>query len=919
MPSNPAPTNSNRLKETRVKTNEKTHYYGKKNTPVRSNLQLELEIEKGSTLLEGFGNQPAFLIDEYFTVIALTTSAAEILGNDFQQGAPLFESSSIDPDQLTVLTSEIRTLLTEDEPQSPRFLKLNFPSSGTDQTFCATLQQMKLSRERIAVSCLLESVLPVANEKPSPAVTKHDPSHFVSWSLDLEEQVFEIYDEPSNASANRKVKLSDWLGQIHKTDRERVSRSFKALISGNSNTINLRYQLSLPEGKSRSISTIARVTPTTDDSQPKQAIGFHNHEPELQNVVDDLKLFSHLARKVQLSIIVYDADGYVNWCNNAFTDATGYAFDEVIGRDPIALLRGPLTDLETVKYIRDRLRKGKAVHAELVQYKKSGIPYWVRIDGTPLEDENGKVNRFISFQTDITESKKTQSAILRNEIKFRSLFDHSNDALLLVSPRDGIIVEANRASIQLLDTDRLVGQRLEEVFPDNPFFTIKHFNEIVDDSDASRRESSEVVTAEGSIKPVELSVSQTPIGESMALFVSIRDISEVRQLEEQLRHTQRMEAVGRLAGGIAHDFNNLLAGQRGFSELLCNSKELCERDHAYATEILKITDRASKLTSRLLSFSRGKSEKPVVANLNEIVENLMPMLSRILKKDVRFTSDLDADLCNVKVDTNQIDQVVMNLVVNGQEAITNHEGVVSLTTETVDLRGNEIFITGKAKPGRYAKIAVEDNGQGIPRDVLEKIFEPFFTTKKGAGTGLGLSIVYGIIVSNGGHLSVDSQVGRGTQFAFYFPEVDEEVKREQTPDHRATMPAASPSESGSAPTVLIAEDQEQVREILELGLGQSGYNLIVAKDGMEAIEKGKAHEGKIDLLLTDSIMPRASGVKVIKELREAYPDIKVILVSGLPQQESEDCKNLQVDAYVDKPFSIRNLLEQINEIVGVSK
>lgn len=379
-----------------------------------------------------------------------------------------------------------------------------------------------------------------------------------------------------------------------------------------------------------------------------------------------------------------------------------------------------------------------------------------------------------------------------------------------------------------------------------------------------------------------------------------------------------MEAVGRLAGGIAHDFNNLLAGQRGFSELLCNSRDLCKKDHVYANEILKITDRASKLTNRLLSFSRGKSEKPVVVNLNDAIGNMMPMLSRILKKEVNFTSQLDPSIGNVKVDPNQIDQVIMNLVVNGQEAISTHDGVVTLKTSVVEFDGSEIFITGKPQPGRHVKVSVSDNGHGIPRDVLEKIFEPFFTTKKGAGTGLGLSIVYGIIQSNGGQLRVESVVSQGTEFSFYFPRVEEQVAVKALEDLRAEMPSATSSKSGRIPTLLVADDQEQVREILELGLGQSGYHLIMAKNGLEAIKMAQDWESQIDLLLTDSIMPGASGSSVVRGVREVYPEIKVILMSGLPQQENSDYRDLQIDAYVDKPFSLRALLALIESLVSVS-
>ncbi|MBK1879657.1 hybrid sensor histidine kinase/response regulator [Pelagicoccus mobilis] len=888
---------------------------GTQDDPSEEIPQLELGLEKETTRLASEVGNPAFMIDEVFNVVAFANGARRILGAPHAKAFSLSDCGSLTSDQIASLSDNVRALLISDNRDEERYLRLPLEIEGEKRVFCVTLQKDELESGDPCVRGIAEAILPQSAAQSTSEIARDPEASSLGWTLDIDSKAFEYFGKEVSKETGL-VSLSEWLACVIENDRQNVAEAFYRLLDRETSTERIQYRMTLPNGAIRWVSTLARHAPEVGQTAPSTIIGMHSFDQDNRSLVEDLQLFSHLARKVQLSILVYDQQGNISWCNNAFTEITGYQLDEIVGRDPHVLLRGPMTEVETVNHMRERISKGKGFHAELVQYKKNGAPYWVSIDGNPLVDENGVSTRFISFQTDISESKKAQSAILRNEIKFRSLFDNSIDALLLISPRDGVIIEANSSAIQLLDTDRLVGQRLEEIFPENQDFRIEHLNELIDAQEGSRRESGEFITAKGQVRPVEMTVSRTPIGESIALFVTLRDISEKRLLEEQLRHTQRMEAVGRLAGGIAHDFNNLLAGQRGFSELLCNSRDLSKRDHVYANEILKITDRASKLTSRLLSFSRGKSEKPVVANLNDTISNMMPMLSRILKTDVRFTSQLDPNLCNVKVDTNQIDQVIMNLVVNGQEAITSNEGIVDLKTSMVELDGSEIFITGKSDPGRYAKVAVRDNGQGIHHEVLEKIFEPFFTTKKGAGTGLGLSIVYGIIQSNGGHLMVDSVIGSGTEFAFYFPEVLEEVEQEDSPDLREQMPSASTSDEGEAPTILVAEDQEQVREILELGLGQSGYNLIIAQDGQEAIDKGTNHRGKIDLLLTDSIMPKASGCSVINHMRSAYPDIKVVLMSGLPQQESEECRGIEVDAYVDKPFSIRKLLELINELVA---
>ncbi len=882
----------------------------------------QLELEINALVPSGMSKRTAyFLVDLQFEVVDCDRRAAKALGLDGRQPHPIYDCRNLEGRQLRDLCRAIEETIASKDSSSQRFLRLEFHEDRASAVpYCITLSLEKnaTSANEVAVLCKMEEI------QASSITHSETPSNDYGatldlWSMSVEDARFEMLldNSPESGASNgssREVGIEDWISKIAREDQETFRSRFARLLSGETESFHLRYRIRSQDGTLRWLSTIARRNLAAQGDSTRRIVGLHREESEVRNILEDPQLFSMLAEKVQLPILVTDAQAHVSWCNHAFNELTGYALEEMDGRLPLDLLQGPLSDPETVSYVKERRRKGKAYHAELVNYKKNGAPYWVRVAGNPVVDENGKVKRYISFHTDITESKTTQNAVLRSEVKFRSLFDNSMDSLLLVSPKDGVIIEANRAAIDFLDAGRLVGQRLENLFPQNEIFRISKFRKMVDDPETNHRASGQFTTIHGKVRSVEMTVNRTPIGDAIAFFVTLRDVSEKRLLEEQLRHAQRMEAVGRLSGGIAHDFNNLLAGLRGFSELLCNSRDLTKKDHVYSHEILKITDRASRLTSRLLSFSRAKSDRPVVANLNTIISSLTPMFSSILKKDIRFTSHLDPNLCNARIDPTQLEQVVMNLVVNGQEAIKTNEGILSLNTSIVELTGSEIFITGVPEPGRYAKVSVRDNGDGISQEMLEKIFEPFFTTKKGAGTGLGLSIVYGIIQGNGGHLMVESSIGQGTEFSLYFPEALEAATVEEQTDHRKRMPSA-PSDGDHSPTILVAEDQEEVREILELGLGQSGYQLLVAKDGQEAISIARNHHGPIDLLLTDSIMPKASGAHVAASLRTLYPEVKVVVMSGLPQNESEECAELDIDAYVDKPFSIRKLLELIETLV----
>lgn len=879
-------------------------------SPNSSSILEQLELDITALTNEPKPNQLISLrLDEKKEIIECDQAAASMLGIANPNSHFPQDCSSFSLKQLAKVTKLLDSLFESGSDNDEAFLRLELPVKGSQVPFCLSFELSASNQQAKEIVCKVEPILSQAATDQSTTRANNDVLEL--WSMDNESRCFKSVPvtgtTPNNNGNDNQpaIHLDDWVSRVCDGDKNNFREGISKLLGGESDNFHMRYQYKNSNGELEWVSTTARRNQGSDSNKVQPSIvGLHRNESEKSNIVDDLRLFSYLAKKVQLAILVTDKNGKTTWCNNAFTEVTGYSPEEMESTAPGEILYGPLSDVEAIHHMEERIQRGKAFHCELINYKKNGVPFWARIDANPLVNENGELISYISFVTDITESKKTQSAILRSEIKFRSLFDNSIDVLLLVSPKDGVIIESNRAATDFFGTRRLVGQRLEDIFPESQVFRIDQLNEMVADTNATRRETGEFIRENGIRQPVEMTVNRTPIGEAIALFVTLRDISEKRLLEEQLRHAQRMEAVGRLSGGIAHDFNNLLAGLRGFSELLCNSHDLTKRDHVYSNEILKITDRASKLTSRLLSFSRGKSDKPVVANLNAIVGDLTPMLSRILKKDIRFTSKLDPSLNNIKVDPAQIEQVVMNLVVNGQEAINTSEGFVTLDTRTMELTGEEIFVTGKPKAGQYATVTVRDNGQGIPPDVMKKIFEPFFTTKKGAGTGLGLSIVYGIIQSNGGHLMAKSEVGSGTEFSFYFPTVSEAIAVEE-PVEQLLPPPSLPTTLEETRTVLIAEDQDQVREILELGLSQCGYNLLVASNGKQAIELAKNHSGKIDMLMTDSIMPGASGSQVIAEIRKAYPEITVIMMSGLPQ---EDSNGPEVDAYVDKPFSIRKLI-----------
>jgi len=361
------------------------------------------------------------------------------------------------------------------------------------------------------------------------------------------------------------------------------------------------------------------------------------------------------------------------------------------------------------------------------------------------------------------------------------------------------------------------------------------------------------------------------------MVVNARDISERRQAEEilrtredQLRQAQKMEAIGRLAGGVAHDFNNLLTIINGYSELLLSAGERQDANHVFAREIRDAGERAVHLTRQLLVFSRRQVLRPTVLNLNDIVRDTERMLRRVIGEDVELVCRLDPSGGEIEADPNQLRQVLMNLSVNARDAMPRGG---KLTIETASVEFDAACAANEQRPGRYVTLIVSDTGHGMDEATKRQIFEPFFTTKEhGKGTGLGLSIVYGIVSQSGGWIAVDSAEEKGTTFRIHFPRVEQPAGAgEEPPD------SAAP---GGTETILLVEDETEVRRFAALSLRTFGYRVIEASSGEEALRLCRDHTEPIDLLLTDVVMPGMTGVELSKQLHSLNPGVKVVFVSG---------------------------------------
>ena len=385
---------------------------------------------------------------------------------------------------------------------------------------------------------------------------------------------------------------------------------------------------------------------------------------------------------------------------------------------------------------------------------------------------------------------------------------------------------------------------------------------------------------------------------------------EQKQLEGRLRQAHKMEAVGRLAGGVAHDFNNLLTIIRGHADLLLDRISGVESSRNSVEQIRKASERAVSMTRQLLAFSRMQVLQPRVLDLNAVVADMGKMLPRLIGEHIEYTFQPESKLAVVKADPGQIEQVILNLVVNSRDAMPTG-GKITARTLNVEMDQRDAAKRPPMSAGRYVLLSVADTGHGMDEKTKAHIFEPFFTTKEvGRGTGLGLATVYGVVKQSGGFIWVESEIGRGTTFEIYLPQVAEKVRASDGEAKPSAIPRGSE-------TILVVEDESGVRELTREFLKVSGYSVLEAKDGLDALEVATKHLGTIHLVLTDVVMPKMSGTELAGRLKGVRPDTKVLFMSGYSEYTGGgvDARGPQVPI-LQKPFSITSLIEKIREVLA---
>ncbi len=559
----------------------------------------------------------------------------------------------------------------------------------------------------------------------------------------------------------------------------------------------------------------------------------------------------------------------------------------------------------------ETIRTGIAKRAEYRLVLPDAQVRLIESQGNVIRDATEAVVNVVMVSRDITERKRSEEALRRSEHWLRTILD-SEPACVMIVNREGLIEEMNPAGLVMVGAASEAEAIGRPIVPfihadERDTFACRHRDAL---TGTSQTFQCRIVTLQGASRWIE--AYAVPFGEDrgapMSVLMVARDITDSRKMEAQLQQALKMEAVGRLAGGVAHDFNNMLTGISGHGDLLLRHLPIDSPLRRHVEEIKQSCKRCAALTNQLLAFSRNQVLQPKVLDMSRALVGMENMLRPLIGEDIILRIQSEAASTYVRVDPTQLEQIVLNLSINARDAMPNG-GPLTIETATVELDESSVGQRG-IRPGIYLRLTVNDTGIGMDEQTMNRIFEPFFTTKEpGKGSGLGLSTVYGIIQQSGGYIEVDSVPGEGSTFELFFPTMDGAGQLLLTANRTAS---ATPAQK----TILVVEDDSVVRGIIQEVLNLVGYRVLEATHGADAIAICGRHEGQIDLLLTDVVMPHLGGRQLAQQLHVRYPHMKVLFMSGyMDDAVLREGLSREGMAFLPKPFAPESLEQKIRRIL----
>jgi PAS domain S-box-containing protein len=630
--------------------------------------------------------------------------------------------------------------------------------------------------------------------------------------------------------------------------------------------------------------------------------------------MDNEKSFTHsselaerILNTVREPLIVLDQDLRVVKASRSFYDFFKVKPEETVGQ-LIYDLGNKQWDIPKLRELLETILPEKAAFDNYeVEHDFASIGRRIMLlNARQIKQGIGKERIILLAIEDVTERQQLEDQLAESEFRYRRLFETASDGIVLLEKKEGHVTHANPAIEKMLGWSEAecLGKNLHDI---GVSIDGRDFCETMKDLDREgilNYQDVALKTRTGQ----EIYTDIYMVDKAILAQCNIRDVSKQKKLEAQLRHAQKMEAVGTLTGGIAHDFNNILNVILGYGSMVLEELGPDHSAREHMSAVLGAADRAASLTSRLLVFSRKDGGKRMPVDINKVIFDVKKMLARIIRENIEFNLEL-ADLpLIVLADVGQIEQILINLVVNAKDAMP--EG--GRLTIRVGLKEVDDYAAAYVhdKPGQYALITVSDTGQGMDAETQKRIFDPFFTTKDiGKGTGLGLAVSYGIVKQHGGHINVYSEPGHGAVFKIYLPLTEEASSLEKGEEPIAL------AKSGDE-TILVAEDEASLRKLSTIVLESFGYSVITAVDGDDAITKFMENRERISLVLLDMIMPKKNGKEVSEAIRKVNPDVRILFSSGYAMSIIHDNHLTESNSdFIHKPFTPQDLLIKIREIL----
>jgi PAS domain S-box-containing protein len=657
--------------------------------------------------------------------------------------------------------------------------------------------------------------------------------------------------------------------------------------------------------------------PAEDIQRLVQELGVHQIELELQNEelrrarteIDDLlNKYFDLYELAPVGYFTFNERGLILEANLTGANMLGVQMPTLVKRGFSSFI---VPDFQDAFYFHRKkvLESQSKQTCELKLKRKDGAQFYAQLETMLVEDGAGNFNQLRTAIIDITERKLAEEARWESEERYRTVLEANPDPVV-VCDMEGKLIYLNPAFTDTFGwtIEERLGKKMDVFVPEENWPETKM---IIDRALAGKGFSGFETwryTKEGNTIPVSISAAiyWDRDGNPAGSVVSIRDISEQKQLEAQLQHAQKLKAVGTLAGGIAHEFNNLLQAVQGYAELLLLRRKKEEPTYRELDEIVRAAKRGGELSQQLLTFSRKVESKLRPVDLNFEVDRAIKLLSRTVPRMIEIEFHSEKELKPVNADPAQIEQILVNLALNAKDAMPDG-GKLTIGTENVIFNEEYCRRQAGAESGEYVLLMVADTGHGMDKETRERIFEPFFTTKGlGEGTGIGLAIIYGIVKNHGGRITCSSVPGAGTTFKIYLPAMEHEA-----PSAKEEEPA---SLEGGAETILLVDDEESILDLGKEVLCRFGYTLLTAPDGKTALEFYRNEHGQIDLVILDMIMPGMSGRQCLEGLLKINPKAKVVISSGYSHiGHRKETMKAGARSFISKPYEIKQMLQVVRE------